>query len=482
MTDTLEVPLSAWTSDALAPTSRRARQTSSPVDDVVRRGRWADVLTAVHGSSHVRVAGVADALVVLGSAQLLHVVPVWVRLASPLAFVLVCYLCRVYTPRDTVQTRGFLWYPVRIVTPLAVLGLASAAAGAVTLGTATALCLTALAALTLMRALTWSALAVARAHGLGLRRTLIIGDGPAATQLRERLVEFPEAGLRPRRTLTYDDAQVPGALARELSDHAIRHVLLVAPGPKEALLTAALPRHHRAAPFFSTVPPLAELFLDPKSAYEVGGIPLVPLGRVTRARRTFPGKRAVDLVVGGAMALASLPAIVVVALAIKLDDGGPVFYRQSRVGRDGRPFKMLKFRSMVVDADSMLTRLAEDNITDGLLFKLRDDPRITKVGRLLRRTSLDELPQVWNVLTGTMSLVGPRPLPVEADEFSPADAERHTVLPGITGYWQLSGGPELTYREMVRLDLAYIRSWSLWLDLRLLVRTVPAMVRRHGAS
>lgn len=481
MTEIVDAPLTRWAGDAAAefgradPPARRAARPAS-------RTRWVDVLTAVHGSSHVRVAGIADAVVVLGAAELLRVVPVWVRLVAPLAFVAVAYLCQVYTPRDTVQTRGFLWYPLRIVAPLAALGLAARATGAVTLGTATALCLAVMTLLTLMRACTWSVLTIARQRGHGLRPALIIGDGETPRVLRERLLEFPEAGLLPRHTLSYAEAQRPGAVARQLAEHHIRHVLLVAPGPAEALLTSALPRHSVAAPYFSAVPSLSELYLDPQSACEVGGIPLVPLGRVTRARHTFPGKRVLDVVAGGALALLLLPVIAVVAVAIKLDDRGPVFYRQTRVGRDGRPFPMLKFRSMVVNADALLAELAQDNMTDGLLFKMRDDPRITRVGRILRRTSLDELPQVWNVLRGTMSLVGPRPLPVDADEFSPGDAERHTVLPGITGYWQLSGGPELTYAEMIRLDLAYIRSWSLWLDVRLLVRTVPAMLHRHGAG
>ncbi|HEX7355219.1 MAG TPA: sugar transferase [Mycobacteriales bacterium] len=488
MTEVVDAPLAGWAAEATVPaglgprtltTGRRAAELAGRTRP---RTRWTDVLTAVHGSSHVRVAGIADGAVVLLAAEMLRVVPIWVRLAAPLAFVAVAYLCQVYAPRDTVQTRGFLWYPLRIVVPLTVFGLGARATGAVTLGTATALCLTVMALLTLLRAGTWSVLTVARRHGHGLRHALIIGDGETATVLRDRLLEFPEAGLLPRRILSYAEAKKSGTLDREMSADRIRHVLLVAPGPGEALLTAALPRHSVAAPYFSTVPSLAELFLDPQSSVEVGGIPLVPLGRVTRARHTFPGKRVLDLVAGGALALALLPVIAVVALAIKLDDGGPVFYRQTRVGRGGESFGMLKFRSMVVGADAMLADLAEDNMTDGLLFKMRNDPRITRVGRFLRRTSLDELPQVWNVLRGTMSLVGPRPLPVDAAEFSPGDAERHTVLPGITGYWQLSGGPELTYQEMIRLDLAYIRSWSLWLDLRLLVRTVPAMLHRHGAG
>jgi exopolysaccharide biosynthesis polyprenyl glycosylphosphotransferase len=268
---------------------------------------------------------------------------------------------------------------------------------------------------------------------------------------------------------------------KELTGYGIRHVVLVAPGPEEVLITSQLPRHDKRAPFFSTVPPLAELFLDPRSVSEVGGIPLIPLGRVTRARRTFPGKRALDLLIAGLMSLCLLPLVLAVAIAVRLDDGGPVFYRQARVGYKGRSFPMLKFRTMVVGADKMLDQLGGGNMTDGLLFKMHDDPRVTRVGRLLRRTSLDELPQLLNVLQGNMSLVGPRPLPVDADEFAPMEAERHSVLPGITGYWQLSGGPELTYAEMIRLDLAYIRNWSLWLDLRLLLRTIPAMLHRHGA-
>lgn len=444
--------------------------------------RWAELLTAVHGASHVRVAGVVDAAVVWLSLEVLDVGPAWMHLAFPVAFVVLAYLAQLYTPRDTVQTRGFLWYPGRAVVPLAVAGLGATAGQLVTLGTATTLCLSALLTLTLLRTLTWSALTVARRSGRGLRHTLIIGDGDSAATLWRRLVEFPEAGLLPRQLLTYDQAHAPGAVEREMNAHDVRHVLLVTPGPEEALLTSALPRQHLAAPFFSAVPPLAELFLDPRSVGEVGGIPIIPLGRVTRSRRSFPGKRALDLVGAGTLALVLLPLVALIALAVKLDDGGPVLYRQARVGRGGRMFPMLKFRTMVVGADQMLAELTDGNISDGLLFKLRDDPRVTRVGRLLRRTSLDELPQVWNVLGGTMSLVGPRPLPVDADEFSPMEAERHTVLPGITGYWQLSGGPELSYVEMIRLDLAYIRNWSLWLDLRLLLRTVPAILHRHGAA
>jgi lipopolysaccharide/colanic/teichoic acid biosynthesis glycosyltransferase len=230
------------------------------------------------------------------------------------------------------------------------------------------------------------------------------------------------------------------------------------------------------------VPPLADLFLRPGSVGEVGGIPLVPLGRVLRGRSTFPGKRVVDVLLAGAMLMMLAPLMLASAIAIKLDDRGPILYRQRRVGRDGELFEMLKFRSMVVGADKFRDVLEMANVTDGLLFKLDSDPRITRVGAFLRRMSFDELPQLWNVLRGDMSLVGPRPLPVQPESFGPLDAQRHAVRPGITGYWQVSGGNGLTYSEMIKLDLAYVHNWSMWLDVRLLIRTFPALFNRHGPA
>ena len=193
-----------------------------------------------------------------------------------------------------------------------------------------------------------------------------------------------------------------------------------------------------------------------------------------------PGKRLVDLTLAAVCLLAFAPLMIITAVAVKLYDGGPVLYRQQRVGRGGKPFLMMKFRSMVVDAELMKAGLHHRNVTNGLLFKVDGDPRITPVGRILRRLSLDELPQLWNVLRGDMSMVGPRPLPVDPADFGTVDNQRHRVSPGITGTWQLSGGNGLTYEDMIRLDLAYIDNWSLPLDLWLLLRTVPALFVRTG--
>jgi len=190
------------------------------------------------------------------------------------------------------------------------------------------------------------------------------------------------------------------------------------------------------------------------------------------------GKRLLDVSVALLTLLVLLPLLLLTALAIFLEDRGPVLYRQHRVGFRGREFSIYKFRSMVRDADRQVIDLRERNMTDGLLFKIHRDPRVTRVGRLIRRTSIDELPQLLNVVRGQMSLVGPRPLPVSPDDFDVADDRRHAVRPGITGFWQVSGGPALGYRDMIDLDLTYIRDWSLALDLRIMARTVPALVSR----
>jgi exopolysaccharide biosynthesis polyprenyl glycosylphosphotransferase len=193
-------------------------------------------------------------------------------------------------------------------------------------------------------------------------------------------------------------------------------------------------------------------------------------------------KRAIDLIValGGLAVL--LPVVAVVALAIKLDSPGPIFYGQLRAGKDGRHFRMLKFRSMQQNADSLKAELQQRNELTGPIFKIRCDPRVTRVGRFLRRYSLDELPQLVNVIRGEMSLVGPRPLPVaESEQCTGLQLGRLRALPGITGLWQVSGRTEIPFHEMVQLDLHYIRNWSLALDLEILLRTIPAVLTTKGA-
>jgi exopolysaccharide biosynthesis polyprenyl glycosylphosphotransferase len=217
----------------------------------------------------------------------------------------------------------------------------------------------------------------------------------------------------------------------------------------------------------------------------VTGVLGMPLLRVTAPMFTG-GRRVVKEIVdrcGSALLLTLLsPLLLVIAVAIKLNDRGPVIYRQRRVGRDGATFTMLKFRTMVTNADAIKQTLAADNDGAGPLFKMKRDPRITRVGGFLRRYSLDEVPQLFNVVSGKMSLVGPRPpLPEETEQYAPDARRRLLVKPGLTGLWQVSGRSDLTWAESIRLDLRYVEDWSLALDLVILWKTFRAVMGGQGA-
>jgi exopolysaccharide biosynthesis polyprenyl glycosylphosphotransferase len=203
--------------------------------------------------------------------------------------------------------------------------------------------------------------------------------------------------------------------------------------------------------------------------------------RPTRARLLF--KRIFDVTIASVVLFVTSPIIAASAIAIKLQSRGPVLFSQVRVGRNGQPFRIVKLRTMVVDAEAMRSQLLDQNEVDGPLFKMRNDPRITRVGRVLRTTSIDELPQLWNVLRGDMSIVGPRPaLPEEAAQWSDALHERLTVLPGITGLWQVSGRSDSDFDQYQRLDLFYVDNWSLLHDLKILLRTFSVVLFRSGAQ
>ncbi len=220
----------------------------------------------------------------------------------------------------------------------------------------------------------------------------------------------------------------------------------------------------------------------------LGGLDLIDLVGIEYPTLAEQGKRTFDLLVVLVGGLLLSPFFALIALAIKLQDGGPVLYVSPRTGRGGRVFGFYKFRSMVVNADALRAALADQNEADGRLFKIRQDPRITRFGQFIRRTSIDELPQLLNVLRGEMNLVGPRPLPSGDLAGIEGDAEmrywfdlRHKVNPGITGLWQVSGRSETGFAEMVRHDIHYIQNWSPWLDLQILAKTLPAVLRGRGA-
>ncbi len=230
----------------------------------------------------------------------------------------------------------------------------------------------------------------------------------------------------------------------------------------------------------SLLPRLLEVVGSSVEFDHVEGLTMLGVRRFGLSRSSRLAKRAFDLLGATFGLLAIAPLFLAIVVAIRLDSRGPVFFRQTRVGRDGKHFSILKFRSMVRDAESRKADLMHLNEADGL-FKIDDDPRITRVGRLLRRTSLDELPQLINVWRGDMSLVGPRPLVVDEDaQVAGYDRARLALTPGMTGHWQILGSARIPIEEMVGIDYLYVANWSLWTDVKILLRTVPYVIAGRG--
>jgi len=258
------------------------------------------------------------------------------------------------------------------------------------------------------------------------------------------------------------------------------------PGAGRERLVQVVERYGSVFPHLLVVPDLFGLSSLWVAAKDLQGVVALEV----RQQLLLPGprvlKRVLDLAATVALGLVSLPLIALVAIAIRLDSPGPVFFAQARIGKGGRKFRAWKFRTMVRDAEQLLDRFLQDRPALREEWerdqKLRDDPRVTRVGRLLRRTSLDELPQLWNVLRGEMSLVGPRPIvDEEVGRYGPRFTLYAQVLPGITGLWQVSGRNDTSYEQRVELDSYYVRNWSPWLDLYVLARTVWVVLTGRGA-
>ena len=471
----------------LAPAPRVAPAASA----IGRFPRWLQVVDEIHRATDSPLAMGTDLAVVAASGIAVGVTA-WLAIALGISFAISLYLAGRYRDRSSLETQGLLWYASKTLMAVSMATLAGVAimrAIGADIGIALRFGMAAAAGLLALRAVTWMVLASLRRKGLGLRRTLIVGDSLHATMLVKKLSDYPEAGLLPVAMLPLGNGhgfarflpEFPSALqlARVTVESSAEHVILAPDGSDEAILECVKSATNLDVSF-SILPPLAEFFMHPAHVAQVGGLPLIPLGRIAKRDVKLPGKRVFDIVGAGITLFALAPFMAATALAIKLSDRGTIFFRQSRVGRGGKMFMMLKFRSMIEGAERTIIDLREQNATNGLLFKVHDDPRVTRVGRVIRRLSIDELPQLWNVLKGEMSLVGPRPLAVRPEDFGPIDDQRHAVTPGITGYWQIAGGNGLTYEEMVKLDLSYIQNWSLWLDVRLLARTIPALLNRRG--
>jgi exopolysaccharide biosynthesis polyprenyl glycosylphosphotransferase len=312
------------------------------------------------------------------------------------------------------------------------------------------------------------------------RRALLLGNRESNASL-ERMLSGSRAGI----AYEFVDAHDAGAQASVAERIALLRpdeVILNEGDVDEASLLEIVEIAHRAGVKVRIAPKTTELLME-RGEYVPGqGMPLFELRPPVLAGTDWVLKRAFDLLVSAVVVVAGLPLWLLVAIAIRLDSPGPILYRDQRIGVGLREFGMLKFRTMVRGAAEQQDELEEHNEAPGALFKIRDDPRVTRVGALLRKLSLDELPQVLNVLVGQMSLVGPRPLPLrDYDRLESWHRKRYLVLPGITGLWQISGRSTLTFDDLVRLDFYYIENWSIWLDISILVKTPLAVFSRRGA-
>ncbi len=342
-----------------------------------------------------------------------------------------------------------------------------------------------------------AALRAARRRGRLVRRTLVVGSNPEAAEIARILRAHPETGLAPVGCLASSHAEyLPLSFcdegipllgeARDLRDlvlaHAIHTVIIATTAFDHDIVSRMIAELRGTGATIQLSSGLFDILTSRVLVKEVAGVPLITVRSVSFSRTNAFIKRVFDLVVASIIVLIGMPVWLLVALAIKLDSPGPVLYKQERIGRGGRPFGMYKFRSMYRDADARLAELEAANEADGPLFKIKDDPRVTRVGKVLRRYSIDEFPQLINVLKGEMSLVGPRPpLPREVEAYGEREWQRMQVLPGMTGLWQVSGRSHLTFDEMIRLDLFYIENWSVAFDIALLARTLPAVLAAHGA-
>ena len=333
-----------------------------------------------------------------------------------------------------------------------------------------------------------------RSRGWGIRRTLILGAGEMGKLLALKLVRDRSLGYRAEAFLdddptklgeSYHGVRVLGDLsqtAKIIESRGIAEVVIATPKIPARKVMDIITECERFGVEFKIVPGILELIASRVDVDELAGVPLLTVSEIQLKGFNAVLKRSADIVLTLLGIIALSPAYLLFATLVKATSPGPVFFAHERVGLDGRTFPMLKFRSMIKDAEKLFPQLEPMSEVEGYLFKMKNDPRITPLGRFMRRWSIDELPQLFNVLFGHMSLVGPRPpLPREVEKYSLWHRKRLRVRPGITGLWQVSGRSLLPFEDMVRLDIYYIENWSLWLDLKILLRTVPVVLFGTGA-
>lgn len=349
--------------------------------------------------------------------------------------------------------------------------------------------------LTFSRYLMMETVAFVRSKRVDGHRVVVIGCGDQAVRYAKSLRSQPPWNVRLLGHVSVPGEEISPAIGEHLGE--IQHleellnttpvdeVLFAYPAlDSEDLANALHACDERGVDVLLPLPPS----LPQRARVEIANIdgfdlPLLGLRRTPSSEVALAGKRLLDICGAGFGLLLAAPVMIVTAILIKVSSPGPIFFKQTRAGRNGRTFKMLKFRSMVVDAEAQKTKLMHLNEMSGPVFKISRDPRVTKIGAFIRRTSVDELPQLFNIFMGDMSLVGPRPpLPSEVEQYKPWQRRRLSVKPGLTGLWQVSGRNNVDFEEWMALDLRYIDDWSLWLDIKIILRTVPAVVLKTGAS
>jgi exopolysaccharide biosynthesis polyprenyl glycosylphosphotransferase len=343
-----------------------------------------------------------------------------------------------------------------------------------------------------VRAVAYVGLRSLRRTGRNYRNVLVVGSGPRALAARDVLVSHPEWGLRLVGFLDETDTPLAEGIDAEqvhklvdlpglLNDQVIDEVVIACP---RSMLSSLAPVISTCAAAGVPITLLSDLFgdfLPNPRVTSFGTLAALNFAVVHHSRSQLAVKRMIDVAVASTLLLISAPVLAIAALAIKRSSPGPVLFRQIRCGLHGRRFEMLKLRTMVADAEARRAEILELNEMDGPVFKIKNDPRITGVGRILRRWSIDELPQLWNVLVGDMSLVGPRPpIPSEVVQYETSDRRRLSMRPGLTCLWQIAGRNSIGFSQWVKLDLLYIDSWSLAQDMKILVKTLPAVLRGTG--
>src|SRR5581483_5151299 len=346
--------------------------------------------------------------------------------------------------------------------------------------------------LTLFRVVLRFVLGYLRKRGIGVDRALIVGSGEIGRAIMRNVLAQPNLGYRIEGFL--DDDPGKGAigtfrwlgpldqLPRILRERSIDEVIITLPWHARDKIVRIMETAEAAGADVKILPDLFQLYLSRIAVDAVGGITLIGVKESSVSGSALALKRAMDVIFSVVLFIILLIPMGIIALLIKLTSPGAIIFKQDRVGRGRRIFTAYKFRTMRVGADEEKQTLWHLNEAQGPIFKIRNDPRRTTIGKWLRRTSMDELPQLWNVLRGDMSLVGPRPpLINEVAEYEDWHKRRLEVAPGMTGLWQVSGRSELTFDEMVMLDLYYIENWSPWLDLEILLKTIPALLTTRGA-